>query len=383
LLIWYIQPIINLSKGLLVAKIGGIKLNKLNIGKTILELRKTKNLTQEQLASMVGVSAGAVSKWENGNSTPDISLLAPLARALNTSVDVLLSFQPQLSETDVANIKQELIEIFLHEGYTTGEAKCLQYLNEYANSIQLKYEVAGLIYMYLIMAKEPSEEFIKSKCQYSLTLLQQVVESREPKYTQMAIFGIAHIQMDMENYEETEKVLKELPQDPIDSTIIYSSLYLKQGKTKETMELCSSKLMYYLIQSGSMLITLANVSKIEQNYDKAIVYLDAYYQLQKIFKIGLGSAAYNYCKLYMEMNQDDVAALWFKTYVEELLSAKYEHESNPYFEKIKLEVNPEGQKIIRKKMLQSLINEDEFKILAGIDDYEKGIRKLKDAVTKM
>jgi len=360
-----------------------VKLNGLNIGKTILELRKTKNLTQEQLASMVGVSAGAVSKWENGNSTPDISLLAPLARALNTSIDVLLSFQPQLSETDVANIKQELIEIFLHDAYTTGEAKCLQYLNEYANSIQLKYEVAGLIYMYLFMAKEPSEEFIKSKCQYSLALLQQVVDSRDPKYTQMALFSIAHIQMDMENYEETEKALKELPQNPIDSTIIYSNLYLKQGKNKETMELCSGKLIYYIIQSGGMLATLANVSKIEQNYDKAIVYLDAYSQLQKIFKIGLGSAAYSYCKLYMEMNQNDVAALWFKTYVEELLTTKYEHESNPYFEKIKLAVNPEGQKIIRKNMLQSLINEDEFKILAGIDDYEQGISKLKDAITKM
>jgi transcriptional regulator with XRE-family HTH domain len=43
-------------------------MNRLNIGKTILQLRKEKNITQEQLAIMVGVSAGAVSKWETGNS---------------------------------------------------------------------------------------------------------------------------------------------------------------------------------------------------------------------------------------------------------------------------------------------------------------------------
>lgn len=92
-------------------------MNRLNIGETILKLRKGKKLTQEQLASMVGVSAGAVSKWENGNSTPDISLLAPLARALDTSIDTLLCFHPQLLEKEVMNIKQELIEIFLHEGY--------------------------------------------------------------------------------------------------------------------------------------------------------------------------------------------------------------------------------------------------------------------------
>ncbi|WP_353846246.1 helix-turn-helix transcriptional regulator [Clostridium sp. ZBS20] len=50
-------------------------------------------------------------KWENGNSMPDISLLGLLARALNTSIDVLLSFHQELSEIEVANIEQELIKI--------------------------------------------------------------------------------------------------------------------------------------------------------------------------------------------------------------------------------------------------------------------------------
>ncbi|MBN1053721.1 hypothetical protein DV092_17015 [Clostridium botulinum] len=42
---------------------------------------------------------------------PDISLLGLLARALNTSIDVLLSFHQELSEIEVANIEQELIKI--------------------------------------------------------------------------------------------------------------------------------------------------------------------------------------------------------------------------------------------------------------------------------
>ncbi len=103
-------------------------MNKLNIGQTILKLRKDRKLTQKQLASMVGVSTGAVSKWENESFTPDSSLLAPLARALNTSLDELLSFQSQLSEEEVTNIKQELIKVFLHESHAAGEAKCLLYL---------------------------------------------------------------------------------------------------------------------------------------------------------------------------------------------------------------------------------------------------------------
>jgi transcriptional regulator with XRE-family HTH domain len=68
-------------------------MNEFSIGTTILRLRKGKGITQEQLAGMIGVSAGAVSKWETGNSTPDIALLAPLTRALDTSLNELLSFE--------------------------------------------------------------------------------------------------------------------------------------------------------------------------------------------------------------------------------------------------------------------------------------------------
>lgn len=355
-------------------------MNRLNIGEIILRLRKLKNLTQEQLASMVGVSAGAVSKWENGNSTPDITLLAPLARALNTSLDELLSFQSQLSETEVITIKQELIKAFLHDGYAAGEEKCLLLLNEYPNSIQLKCEVAGLIYMYLMMAEEPTEEFIKTKQLYSLNLFKQVIDSRDPKYTQMALFSTAHIQMTMNNYEESEKALKELPSNPIDPSVLYTRLYLEQGKNMEASKYCSGKLMNYILHSTTMLIQLARISRIEKAYDKSIFYLDTCYKLQQTFKIGLGSAAYNFCKLYMEMGQKEVAAAWFNAYVKEVISTHYDHESNPFFEKIKLEVEPEEQKIIRKKALKAILEEEEFKVLSGLEDYEKVIDEVQAAI---
>lgn len=44
----------------------------IQVGKKIYELRKSKDLTQETLASELGVSIAAVSKWETGNSIPDI-----------------------------------------------------------------------------------------------------------------------------------------------------------------------------------------------------------------------------------------------------------------------------------------------------------------------
>jgi len=52
---------------------------KLIIGKKISELRRGCNKTQEQLADYVGISIAAVSKWETGQSYPDITLLPSIA----------------------------------------------------------------------------------------------------------------------------------------------------------------------------------------------------------------------------------------------------------------------------------------------------------------
>lgn len=62
------------------------------VGENIYTLRKNRGLTQEKLAELVNVSFQAVSKWENGNSVPDVSVLPLLANALHCSIDFLLGY---------------------------------------------------------------------------------------------------------------------------------------------------------------------------------------------------------------------------------------------------------------------------------------------------
>jgi len=61
------------------------------LGKRIAALRREKELKQDELAEKLGISPQAVSKWENDQTCPDISLLPPLADILGVSVDELLS----------------------------------------------------------------------------------------------------------------------------------------------------------------------------------------------------------------------------------------------------------------------------------------------------
>lgn len=65
-----------------------------SLGKRIAQLRKQNGFTQEQLAERVGVSAQAVSKWENDISCPDITTLPLLADIFHVSVDELLGVKP-------------------------------------------------------------------------------------------------------------------------------------------------------------------------------------------------------------------------------------------------------------------------------------------------
>lgn len=66
-----------------------------SLGKRIMQNRKRLGLTQDQLAEKLGVTAQAVSKWENDQSCPDISILPQLAEIFGISTDALLGRQPQ------------------------------------------------------------------------------------------------------------------------------------------------------------------------------------------------------------------------------------------------------------------------------------------------
>ena len=61
-----------------------------NIGTKIKDLRRGRGMTQEQLADFLQISFQAISKWERGESLPDLTMLAPLARLFNVTTDELL-----------------------------------------------------------------------------------------------------------------------------------------------------------------------------------------------------------------------------------------------------------------------------------------------------
>ncbi|MBP5410657.1 MAG: helix-turn-helix domain-containing protein [Lachnospiraceae bacterium] len=79
-------------------------MDKYVTGAVIRRLREAKRMTQEELAEKIFVSSKAVSKWETGQGFPDISLIEPLAKALDISVIELLSGEDICNTNHSANI---------------------------------------------------------------------------------------------------------------------------------------------------------------------------------------------------------------------------------------------------------------------------------------
>lgn len=85
----------------------------MSIGERITDLRKGKNLSQGQLASLLEVSRQAVSKWENDTASPDTLRLIQLADVLSTDVEYLATGQkskPQIQRVYVPEIREKIIE---------------------------------------------------------------------------------------------------------------------------------------------------------------------------------------------------------------------------------------------------------------------------------
>ena len=90
-------------------------MDQIKIGKFIAECRKKNNLTQAQLAERLNITDRAISKWENGKSMPDTSIMIELCSELNINVNDLLcgekiskdAYNKQLEQNIIDMIKQK------------------------------------------------------------------------------------------------------------------------------------------------------------------------------------------------------------------------------------------------------------------------------------
>ena len=154
----------------------------MSIGTTIKKLRRDRNITQEQLAELLGVSTNAVSQWECDKTAPDISNLPMLASIFEVSADVLL-------EIDIAKSKKqsEIKEFAAKYTEFHSQGKTEERLN-LCRSMQKKYPNDETVRYYLMRVLQNG--YIEESFDEIVMLGEQLIESTNMEYRMGAIRGL-------------------------------------------------------------------------------------------------------------------------------------------------------------------------------------------------
>ena len=119
---------------------------KMTIGANIKRLRTGKGETQEQLSEAMNVTCAAVSKWERGETYPDITLLQPLAFHFGVTLDELMGYDRERISAEIDGLLSEYEVLRRNDGKKAGELICKafrEYPNDYRVMSCYMWDAAG------------------------------------------------------------------------------------------------------------------------------------------------------------------------------------------------------------------------------------------------
>lgn len=132
-------------------------MKEINIANVLVNKRKEKGITQDELASYMGVSKASVSKWETGQSYPDVTFLPQLAAYFNISIDELMDYKPQMTKEDIHKLYRSLSADFASKPLEEVLQDCRQITKKYYSCFPLLLQMGLLLINHVELVKNPEE----------------------------------------------------------------------------------------------------------------------------------------------------------------------------------------------------------------------------------
>ena len=110
-------------------------MDQTKIGRFIAKKRKDKNITQSELAELLSITDRAISKWENGNCMPDISLIPKLCNILNITINDLFSGEVVDMKNNEKKLEENLLELAKQKEEKDKQLLALEWVIGYTCSI--------------------------------------------------------------------------------------------------------------------------------------------------------------------------------------------------------------------------------------------------------
>lgn len=319
------------------------------LGEVIRKYRKIKNMTQEELAGRLGITAPAVNKWENGVSFPDITLLAPIARLLNITLDTLLSFREDLTEGEIGAIVYEADSMLKEKPYEEAFQWAKKKLEEYPNCEQLIWQIA-VIFDAQRMAQEITNP--EDYDDYLCSCYVRALESGDETIRNRAADSLFGFYMRKKQYDKAEEYLKyfsiENPERKRKQAQIYSETNRIWEAYKAYEELLFSG--YHMVNATLQGIYMLALH--DKDMKKAHMLVDKQEELSKCFEMGRYYEVSGRLEIAtMEKDSETVIAT-----MEEMLSGVdqiYSFCKSPLYEHMEFKEIREG---FREELKNNLLN---------------------------
>lgn len=257
----------------------------IHIGTKIADKRKHKNITQEELATFLGVSKPAVSKWESGQCYPDITLLPSLAAYFDISIDELIGYEPQMLREDIKKLYAKLTNDFSRKPFDEVFAECEKYAKKYYSCWQLQLHI-GLLYVNhapLSGSPEKTAEIILS-AQKKFEHISK--ECDEISLTRYAVYLQAYCCLGMNQPALAIDLLDGMEEAQISSEILLSNAYEMKGdhiKAKNLLQSAIYKNMMNIMNACPqlMLLYIDQPAKSKDCLEKSIA-IGEIFELEKL-----------------------------------------------------------------------------------------------------
>lgn len=229
-------------------------MKEINLAQVLSRLRREKGVTQEELAAYIGVSKASVSKWETGQSYPDIVFLPQLAAYFNTSVDELLGYEPQMTKEDIRRLYHELSRDFGEKPFEEVFGRCREIVKKYYSCFPLLLLMGGLLLNHVTLAG--SEERMMEVLRYALELFTRVKsESGDVYHISSANSSEAACRLALKEPEAVLELLKDANAPLSGDEILYATAWQQLGNLPKAKESLQIGLYQHLVLLAGMMPT--------------------------------------------------------------------------------------------------------------------------------
>ncbi len=277
----------------------------MSIGTNIYTLRKEKKLTQAQLAEKLGVSEQAISKWENGQCAPDVSLFPIIADYFGVSIDRIFGYHLNSYADEVKAIIKTADDSL--DTYKEIEIVS-EGLKKYPNSPDLKIYLAFSLSMINRISKDESER--KEAANKAIALCTEVVDNcGDTKQVDEALNMLIRIYNETGSYQRAEEAISKLSADSYDSRITGTVNMLGSKKCFSEQEEFAETSLWKLYHTMSHVFEhITRALTANKEYEKAIAFFEAHEKLLSIFDAGCP----DFCATYKTVTCETKAKAYMK-----------------------------------------------------------------------